>query len=375
MKINAHFDAGNIEVIDAQHAHDIQLKIHPDHHSHFFQWFYFQVSGAKHLPCTFNILNAGEAAFPEGWGNYHAVISYDLQNWERIANTRYQDGVLTIQITPQFDTAFLAYFAPYSFERHQQLLCFAQQSALCQLTSLGFTPDHHELSLLTIGEPLPHKKKCWIIARQHPGETMAEWYMEGLIKRLLDTDDLSKQLLEKAVFYLIPNMNPDGSVRGHLRTNAHGVNLNREWQNPSLEKSPEVFWVRNQMETIGVDFFLDVHGDESLPFVFLVSREGDPSYSERINYLESQFKAQLKAVNPDFQDQEGYAVGQFGPETMTLASHFIGDAFDCLSMTLEMPFKDNKYLPDARWGWSSERSMQLGRNLLEPLAVVLNQLR
>ena len=38
----------------------------------------------------------------------------------------------------------------------------------------------------------------------------------------------------------IPNMNPDGSYRGHLRTNASGANLNREWKEPTLEKSPEV---------------------------------------------------------------------------------------------------------------------------------------
>lgn len=35
-------------------------------------------------------------------------------------------------------------------------------------------------------------------------------------------------------------MNPDGSWRGHLRTNAAGANLNREWAKPSLETSPEV---------------------------------------------------------------------------------------------------------------------------------------
>ena len=35
-------------------------------------------------------------------------------------------------------------------------------------------------------------------------------------------------------------MNPDGSYRGHLRTNACGANLNREWKTPTLEKSPEV---------------------------------------------------------------------------------------------------------------------------------------
>ena len=35
-------------------------------------------------------------------------------------------------------------------------------------------------------------------------------------------------------------MNPDGTWRGHLRTNAVGANLNREWANPSRETSPEV---------------------------------------------------------------------------------------------------------------------------------------
>ena len=42
-------------------------------------------------------------------------------------------------------------------------------------------------------------------------------------------------------------MNPDGSRRGHLRTNAVGANLNREWHAPSAEKSPEVLCVRNAM--------------------------------------------------------------------------------------------------------------------------------
>lgn len=38
----------------------------------------------------------------------------------------------------------------------------------------------------------------------------------------------------------------DGSARGHLRTNASGANLNREWAStadyeaPTLERSPEV---------------------------------------------------------------------------------------------------------------------------------------
>ena len=29
----------------------------------------------------------------------------------------------------------------------------------------------------------------WIIARQHPGESMAEWFVEGLLERLIDEAD------------------------------------------------------------------------------------------------------------------------------------------------------------------------------------------
>lgn len=61
-------------------------------------------------------------------------------------------------------------------------------------------------------------------------------------------------------------MNPDGSARGHLRTNAVGSNLNREWATPSKELSPEVLCVRNEMEKQGVDYCLDVHGDEGHPY-------------------------------------------------------------------------------------------------------------
>jgi hypothetical protein len=58
-------------------------------------------------------------------------------------------------------------------------------------------------------------------------------------------------------YNVVPNMNPDGAVRGHLRTNAGGANLNREWGEPSLEHSPEVFHARNAMDATGpVDLML-----------------------------------------------------------------------------------------------------------------------
>ena len=55
----------------------------------------------------------------------------------------------------------------------------------------------------------------------------------------------------QAVFYVVPNCCPDGSARGHLRTNAAGVNLNRTWAAPDPATSPESFHVRNEMDRTG----------------------------------------------------------------------------------------------------------------------------
>lgn len=46
-------------------------------------------------------------------------------------------------------------------------------------------------------------------------------------------------------------MCPDGSRRGHLRTNAAGANLNRQWAEPSAAVSPEALAVRNLMDATG----------------------------------------------------------------------------------------------------------------------------
>lgn len=67
------------------------------------------------------------------------------------------------------------------------------------------------ISSSQIGEHGEGKRVIWVIARQHPGESMAEWFAEGLLERLTDPHDAtSRALLDKAVFYVVPNMNPGG---------------------------------------------------------------------------------------------------------------------------------------------------------------------
>ena len=377
MHITANFDAGNIDVINLEDKNNIQLAIRPDVGGEFFQWFNFRLSGDVGEQYVLNIVNAGEASYLAGWENYQAVASYDREYWFRLP-TSYTDGKLTITVELECDTIQIAYFAPYSYERHQDLLAAVQTHPLVTLEHLGETLDKRDLTLVNIsdGNNEVNKRNIWITARQHPGETMAEWLVEGLLYSLLDSDNATaKLLLEKANVYIVPNMNPDGSVRGHLRTNAVGTNLNREWSNPSLEKSPEVFHVINKMETTGVDLFYDVHGDEALPYVFLAGSQGTPSYSDRLARLRDKFSEVLKIASADFQSEVGYDIDAPGTANMTIATHWVAERFDCLANTLEMPFKDNDNLPFEDTGWSPERSAKLGEASLMAMLAVVDDLR
>ena len=96
------------------------------------------------------------------------------------------------------------------------------------------------------------------------------------------------QYLEKykiATLHIVPNVNPDGSYLGNLRSNATGVNLNREWANPSLDRSP-VFCVRHLMEQSGVDLCIDVHGDEGLPYNFFLLSHRNPFPHKSSNFYD-----------------------------------------------------------------------------------------
>jgi len=364
MRISSAFDGGNIQFVQMTEPYIAEVEIQKDRQSDFYQWFYFRLSEVQGKTSQVRISNAGGAAYPEGFVDYHAVASYDRETWFRVP-THFDGTSLTISLTPTENSVYLAYFAPYSMERHADLIAQAQCSDRATYSCLGQTHDGQDLDLLTIGEPGPNKKNCWVIARQHPGESMAEWWMEGFLNRILDEDDpVSRELLNRCTFYVVPNMNPDGTRRGHLRTNALGVNLNREWQDPSEDQCPEVFTVREKMRETGVDFFLDVHGDEALPYNFISGAYGIPSWTpDREAELENFLDAFCHA-SPDFQTAKGYERDQPGKANLMIGKNYVAETFKCLAMTLEMPFKDTADTPNEEFGWSPERSMLLGDAVL-----------
>lgn len=377
LQISSQFDGGAIDVVACESAAAIRLRMRPDTQAAFAQWFYFRLSGAAGEACHITFENAAACAFPDGWKNYRAVASYDRVNWFRVP-TSYDGQVLAINHTPAYASIYYAYFEPYPEQRQAEFLGALQQVPQIGLRELGRSLEGRPMTLVTVGDAsdtsgaAAAKKKIWVIARQHPGETMAQWFVEGLLKRLAGQGDwagdaLALRVLEQAVLYVVPNMNPDGSVLGNLRTNAAGANLNREWMQPDAARSPEVLAVREAIHATGCDMFFDIHGDEALPYVFVAGSEMLPDFSARQAREQAAFIEFFKLASPDFQDQYGYQSGKYRQDALKLASKYIGHRFGCLSLTLEMPFKDNANLPDPGVGWNGARSAALGAAMLQAI--------
>ena len=126
------------------------------------------------------------------------------------------------------------------------------------------------------------------------------------------------------------------------------------------------------MKEIGCDMCLDIHGDEGLPYVFVAGSESLPNFSKEQKAAQDKFIADFKIASPDFQDVHGYGETPYTAETLTMGSPHISHLFGCLSLTLEMPFKDNANDPDDVNGWNGARSAKLGAAILQP---VLRSLR
>jgi len=204
LSISSQFDSGAIEVLRLDVAHDIQLRIRQDTAAEFAQWFHFCLHGAAGEPVTLRFMNAKQCAYPKGWEGYQVVCSEDRQHWSRIETSYRRRGydrahhsadqrhllrllrTLFVRAAPGpvgFGSSLVAGHRgtagrPPSRARHER-------AARCQTCTVWWLRKT--------------RRDVWVIARQHPGETMAEWFVEGFLERLLDADDSVSRTLAPAL--------------------------------------------------------------------------------------------------------------------------------------------------------------------------------
>jgi len=256
IRISSDFESGNIIHKNTKNnIVNLEIKEEPYPKStkrKYKNWFYFKVSNLNKLT-TFKI-NKLRNYFND-WKGYKVCYSYDNKNWKRLKNTKFNGNTkkLTWKINPKKSTIWFAYYPPYPFSKSKKLFT--------NMKTIGYSYDKNPILMKKLGNGI---KRVWLISGQHPGETINSWILQGFVKRLLER---KSTLLSKYTFYIIPNLNPDGNIRGHWYVTSKGINLNRDWLHT---KSPEVKAVKKQMKKYGYDLVFDIHGDEGCKNHFLV---------------------------------------------------------------------------------------------------------
>src|SRR5206468_12952447 len=87
------------------------------------------------------------------------------------------------------------------------------------------------------------------------------------------------------------------------------------------------------------------------------------------------FSEALERLSPDFQTSQGYEIPAPGEANMSMSTTQLAERYGCVSMTLEMPFKDNFNLPDEVYGWSPQRSKFLAYACLDALHAIIPDLK
>ena len=106
----------------------------------------------------------------------------------------------------------------------------------------------------------------------------------------------------------------------------------------------------------------------------MAAEYGAPNWSSELESLYENFCGALLLVNPDFQTdpEKNYPRDGPGEANMAICASQVTARFNCFASTLEQPFIDTEAeYPQPETGWSPERSMGLGRSLLNGFATLV----
>ena len=342
-------DSGNVHVLPSRDG-TVIVTIEPDNAAPFKQWFYFEIHVQHRTAVSVDIL-VDDTSF-DGWTGARPFVQIHDGKWHRHAASL-ENGRLRMMLDLTPGIARVAYFQPYSYEKHRSFIRAISTMRGVSVAPIGRSKEGREIDLVEIRKGRGPVKTIWTTARQHPGEVMGSWWMEGFLSEAIATQrDLDFQLKILAV----PMLNPDGVFHGNIRTNAVGVDLNRAWQNAPSESAPEVIAVLSEMRRRRPDVYIDVHGVEDMRHCFFQPPEGPFGLSGQSKSMFEWFEKCVARNSEDLQCEHRFPYSG----ELSIASNYIAEAFKCLSVTLEMPFQDTSHTAKFNEGWTAERSESLG---------------
>lgn len=214
----------------------------------------FRITNVRGLALTVRADMKG----PTGEGVYQAgpgallppLVSTDYgtrqtdATWQRLPAMSLADGVLEFTVpAPDADCLWIADQVPYTasdlaYDLHVH---WAGSPFLTRRTLPRRSREGRPIVLLTITAPNASPDLPVVVLLDgHPREHHARWRLRGAIDWLLGPSTEAAAFRRRFVLHVLPNANPDGVANGFVRTNAAGVDINRNYDvhGPSEHEEP-----------------------------------------------------------------------------------------------------------------------------------------
>jgi hypothetical protein len=323
--VSGNFEGSNIYSIEEISPNVFTCKMKPDIPSklnrpnHMYYWFYLKICGAANQTITIKLINC--EWMPDHWDNYKPVYSYakdtnDLSkhDWQKITNTSRSGQTFSFTHTYMHNTVWVALRYPYMYTYLTKYVDSIRANPYVTVESIAKSREDRTVYWIKITDsntPMP-KREILILAREHASEQDGSWVCEGMIKFLLSDDPKAIACRKRAVFMIIPMVNPDAAYYGRNASIVTGNNFGEQFMYGKLE-DPEAIgiwgkikkWI-NRENTFNICISLhNPHGSE--PNVWLWN--GGPHSGKR-TILHKEIKKYLNAYTTREDSSETFYIGR-----------------------------------------------------------------
>ncbi len=128
----------------------------------------------------------------------------------------------------------------YTFDSLRADLDRWRHSPYVWIDTIGSSVLGRPIWELTITDPTSTepRQRIYLHTRTHPNEVQTSWLIKALIKLLTSDRPEIQELRRRLVIHIVPMYNPDGVELGYGRENAHGLDLERNWDKDPMEPEP-----------------------------------------------------------------------------------------------------------------------------------------
>lgn len=245
MKVLNNYDGSsiNIEKID-QSSNRAYLKL-KDENGKACHYYNFIVENDADIDGTVYILNNNKSIYYSK--NSFTPFVYENEKWKKLTKDKYE-------VTESFIRFIIS---PKSKIELSLAPRYTEVDLIDYCTSNGLKYKNETLLKVELGNP--NKPTIFIVGRQHPGETLSSFFIEGIINAILT----KKELQENFHFLIYPIVNKKGVKHGNHRY-VDGIDFNRSWNNNNPPE--EITYLKKELHSVEVlNCFIDVHNDELTP--------------------------------------------------------------------------------------------------------------